>query len=362
MLLSDFRYDLPPRLVARYPSARRGDSRLLVLDGATGGVTDRTVQDLPDLLCPGDLLVFNDTRVIRARIRGRKPTGGRVEVLVERVLDAERAAARIRASRAPRPGDLIVISEQVQAQILRRDDDSYEIAFRGGDPLPDLLDRLGEIPVPPYLGRCAESVDDERYQTVFAQRPGAVAAPTAGLHFDGSLLERLRANGVEMAFVTLHVGAATFQPVRCERLEDHQMHGEHVEVSADVCDAVRFARARGGRVVAVGTTSVRSLETACRGGEMAPFAGETDLFIVPGYRFRCVDALLTNFHLPASTLLVLACAFAGRAKVLAAYEHAVAGGYRFFSYGDAMFLTPDPVSAGAARAGAVWKAERGLQA
>jgi S-adenosylmethionine:tRNA ribosyltransferase-isomerase len=340
--LSDFAYDLPQERIARYPSARRGDSRLLQLVGSNGRMRDGLVSELPELLSPGDLLVFNDTRVLRARLRGRKPTGGKVEILVERVLGPDRVTARIGASKPPRPGDLILLAGGVRAQVLGKQGESYRLAFDGGLPLPELLDELGEMPVPPYLGRSAEAVDDERYQTVFARHPGAVAAPTAGLHFDPALLKRLQARGVDFAFVTLHVGAGTFQPVRSERLEEHRMHSEHVEVPAAVCAQVRAARARGGRVVAVGTTSVRSLEAASRCGHIEPLAGDTDLFIVPGYRFRSVDALITNFHLPESTLLVLVCAFAGRENVLGAYRHAVAAGYRFFSYGDAMFVTPSP--------------------
>jgi S-adenosylmethionine:tRNA ribosyltransferase-isomerase len=342
--LSDFRYHLPRDRIARYPSSRRGDSRLLCLDGASGQLVDGFVRGLPELLRPGDLLVFNDTRVVRARLHGRKSTGGKVEVLVERVLDKGKVAARIRASKAPRAGDSIWLGDGIEAQVVRKSDERYELVFRGTQSVPDLLDALGELPVPPYLGRRAEAVDEDRYQTVFARRPGAVAAPTAGLHFDYELLKRLRARGVELTFVTLHVGAGTFQPVRSERLEEHHMHSEYVEVPRHVCERVLAARAKGGRIIAVGTTSVRSLETASRSGDIAPYVGETDLFIVPGYRFRSVDALITNFHLPESTLLVLVCAFAGREQVLGAYEHAVAAGYRFFSYGDAMLLTPDPVA------------------
>jgi S-adenosylmethionine:tRNA ribosyltransferase-isomerase len=280
--------------------------------------------------------------VIPARLWARKPTGGRVELLIERVLDDRRAFARIRASKVTRVGKCLGLATGEEVHVLGRDGERFEIAFPGGRPLPDLLEDLGEVPLPPYLGRAPEAVDAERYQTVFARRPGAIAAPTAGLHFDEDVLERVRASGVDLAFVTLHVGVGTFQPVRCEHVEQHAMHAEYAEVSQSVCQQVLDARRRGGRVIAVGTTTVRSLEAASQSGAIAPFSGETRLFIRPGYQFRCVDAMVTNFHLPESTLLMLVCAFAGREKVLAAYAHAVQVGYRFFSYGDAMFIAPEP--------------------
>ncbi|MFA7095219.1 MAG: tRNA preQ1(34) S-adenosylmethionine ribosyltransferase-isomerase QueA [Gammaproteobacteria bacterium] len=339
MRRSDFSYELPDDLIAQYPLPERGASRLLCLEGQTGTIRDRYFSALPELLRPGDLLVFNDTRVIAARLLGVKESGGRVEVLVERVLDEHRVLAHVRASKAPKPGGRLVLEERVPVTTLGRHDDLFELRFETSEPVLRVLEQVGRIPLPPYIQRSAEAGDSDRYQTVYASRPGAVAAPTAGLHFDRSMLERLAAMGVDTAFVTLHVGAGTFQPVRVDDIERHVMHAERVEVGAAVCEKVRAARARGGRVVAVGTTAVRSLESACQGGAIAPFAGETRLFIYPGYRFRCVDALVTNFHLPESTLLMLVCAFGGYEQVMAAYRHAVTERYRFFSYGDAMFVT-----------------------
>ncbi len=338
MRLSDFRYELPGELIAQYPPAKRGDSRLLCLDGPSGRIKDRDFSALPDLLRAGDLLVFNDTRVVAARLFGTKDTGGRVEVLVERVLEPHRALAQVRASKSPKPGSRLRIGDAAELEVLGRRDDLFELMSLGIGFF-ELMDRAGHMPLPPYIERADEPGDLERYQTVYARRPGAVAAPTAGLHFDEAMLDRLAGQGMEMARVTLHVGAGTFQPVRTERLEEHRMHAEYAEVDAAVCAAVEAARLRGGRVVAVGTTAVRSLETAAASGRLAPFQGDTRLFIRPGYGFRVVDALLTNFHLPESTLLMLVCAFAGYDPVMAAYRHAVSGHYRFFSYGDAMFLT-----------------------
>jgi len=338
MRRSDFHFDLPSGLIAQVPAAQRSASRLLVLDGADGTTADRGFQDLPALLRAGDLLVFNDTRVIPARLFGRKESGGQVEVLVERILEGDRALAHVRASKSPKPGSRLWLEEAITVEVLGRRDTLFELAFP--DTVLPLLERHGHLPLPPYIERAAGVEDAERYQTVFARRQGAVAAPTAGLHFDDAMLEHLRAMGVEMAYVTLHVGAGTFQPVRADDLHDHRMHSEYLEVPEATCAAVAAARARGGRVVAVGTTVVRSLESAARSGELRPYAGETDIFIYPGYRFRVVDALVTNFHLPESTLLMLVCAFAGYENTMAAYRHAVAQGYRFFSYGDAMFVLP----------------------
>ncbi len=337
MQRSDFHFDLPPELIAQQPPARRGDSRLLALDG--GALRDLHFADLPRLLRPGDLLVFNDTRVIPARLHGCKASGGRVEVLVERLLDDHRVLAHIRASRAPRPGIGLLLENTVSATVLARRDDLFELRFDTAEPVLAVLEQYGHVPLPPYIDRPDQIDDRERYQTVYARRPGAVAAPTAGLHFTPELLVRLDALGVERAFITLHVGAGTFQPVRVEQLDQHRMHAERVEVGEAVCARINATRARGGRVVAVGTTVVRSLESAAADGVIRPFRGETDIFIRPGYRFRCVDALITNFHLPESTLIMLVAAFAGHAPVMAAYRHAVAQRYRFFSYGDAMFLT-----------------------
>jgi S-adenosylmethionine:tRNA ribosyltransferase-isomerase len=338
MRLSDFHYDLPPDRIAQEPPARRGDSRLLVLDGATGAREDRHFQDLPALLRRGDLLVFNDTRVIPARLHGTKDSGGGVEILIERLLGPDRALAHVRASKALRPGRTVQVGGE-SLEVVGRHGTLYELACPAGD-LTVFLERHGHVPLPPYIRRPDSPEDRERYQTVYAARPGAVAAPTAGLHFDHAMLDRLAAAGVRSARVTLHVGAGTFQPVRAERLEDHAMHAEQVDVGDEACALVAQTRRDGGRVVAVGTTAVRSLEAAAGDGELRPFRGETRLFIRPGYRFRCVDLLLTNFHLPESTLLMLVCAFAGHAPVMAAYRHAVAAGYRFFSYGDAMLVSP----------------------
>jgi S-adenosylmethionine:tRNA ribosyltransferase-isomerase len=338
MRLSDFHYDLPPDRIAQQPPATRGDSRLLVLDGVTGTIEDRHFRDLPALLEPGDLLVYNDTRVIPARLHGTKDSGGAVEVLIERLLGPERALAHVRASKPLKPGRTIRVGEELLL-VVGRHGPLYELARPEGD-LPEFLERHGHVPLPPYICRTDTGEDRERYQTVYAARPGAVAAPTAGLHFDQAMLERLAARGVRSARVTLHVGAGTFQPVRVERLDDHEMHAEQVDVGEEACAAVADTRRQGGRVVAVGTTAVRSLEAASAGGELRPFRGETRLFIRPGYCFRSVDRLLTNFHLPESTLLMLVCAFAGHGHVMMAYRHAVARGYRFFSYGDAMLLSP----------------------
>ncbi|HCF0007915.1 TPA: tRNA preQ1(34) S-adenosylmethionine ribosyltransferase-isomerase QueA [Pseudomonas aeruginosa] len=344
MRVADFHFDLPEALIARHPLPERRASRLLALDGPTGTLVHRQFADLLDYLRPGDLMVFNNTRVIPARLFGQKESGGKLEVLVERVLDQHRVLAHIRASKAPKPGTRILVEGGGSAEMLQRHDALFELAF--AEPVLPLLERVGHMPLPPYIDRPDDAADRERYQTVYARRAGAVAAPTAGLHFDEALLEAIRAKGVDTAFVTLHVGAGTFQPVRVERIEDHVMHREWLEVGQDVVDAVSVCRARGGRVVAVGTTSVRSLESAARDGELKPFSGDTDIFIYPGRPFHVVDALVTNFHLPESTLLMLVSAFAGYPETMAAYAAAVAQGYRFFSYGDAMFITRNPAPRG----------------
>lgn len=338
MQRSDFHFDLPPQLIAQRPLPERSASRLLVLDGASGRSRDRMFADLPTLLNPGDLLVFNDTRVLPARLFARKETGGQAEILVERLVDARRVTAHVRASKAPRPGGRLSLAGGEVLTVAGREDALFVLVSESED-VAVLLTRHGHTPLPPYIDRPDDASDRERYQTVYGRREGAVAAPTAGLHFDAAMLERLRALGVELAQVTLHVGAGTFQPVREENLDKHLMHAEWLEVSEEVCARVAAARERGGRVVAVGTTTVRSLETAAASGELRAFRGDSRLFIKPGYRFRVIDAMLTNFHLPESTLLMLVCAFAGYAPVMAAYRHAVAERYRFFSYGDAMFLT-----------------------
>ncbi|VFM99330.1 MAG: S-adenosylmethionine:tRNA ribosyltransferase-isomerase [Candidatus Kentron sp. G] len=355
MRVSEFDYHLPAELIAQYPSERRTASRLLVLGGnggpeaATDTFQETEFSAIARFLSPGDLMVFNDTRVIPARLFGKKSTGGKVEILTERVLDERRILAQVRASKPPRPGMSmeimppgitdtangvagagLVVRERVGA--------FFVLETIGNHEVRELLQDFGSVPLPPYIRRSTERFDAERYQTVYAKREGAVAAPTAGLHFDETLLARLRSKGIEFTFVTLHVGAGTFSPVRVDRVETHRMHAEYLEVSEAACAAINRTRRAGGRIVAVGTTSVRALETAWRDGEARPFQGETDIFIYPGYLFHCVDALITNFHLPGSTLLMLVAAFAGRERVLAAYRYAVRGRFRFYSYGDAMAI------------------------
>lgn len=340
MQRSDFHFELPEELIARYPSDERSDCRLLCVDGASGRLDHRRFPDLVDLLEEGDLLVFNDTRVIPARLHGHKASGGKIEMLLERPLDAHRGLVHLRSSKSPKPGTELHFEGGIQAVVEGRQDALFELRFLGDTPMITLLERHGHMPLPPYITRPDEGSDRERYQTVYARRDGAVAAPTAGLHFDEALLERLAAKGVESAFVTLHVGAGTFQPVRVDDIREHQMHSEWLEVSDEACTKVRKARAAGKKVVAVGTTSVRCLETASADGDIVPYSGDTDIFIYPGYQWRCVDALITNFHLPESTLLMLVSSFAGYDTVMTAYKEAVEQRYAFFSYGDAMFLTP----------------------
>ena len=334
MLISDFDYDLPPELIARYPAADRRGSRLLVVEE---GVRDLGFAALPSLLRAGDLLVFNNTRVIKARLAARKETGGKAEILIERIESERVALAHVRASKSPKPGSRMHLANGAEAVVVGRDGELFLLEFSVG--LLSYLDEHGSVPLPPYLEREADESDIERYQTVYAQDPGAVAAPTAGLHFDNAMLAETLAAGVRHAHVTLHVGAGTFQSLREEHIEENRLHSERVEVSRQCCDAVAETRAAGGRVVAVGTTSVRALECASASGTLQPFDGETDMFILPGYEFRSVDAMLTNFHLPQSSLLMLVAAFSGTNRILAAYEHAVREKYRFFSYGDAMLLT-----------------------
>lgn len=336
MRRSDFAYQLPPELIAQRPAAQRSASRLLHLDSQRGALSDLSFANFPDLLRAGDLLVFNDTRVIPARVLGRKPTGGQVEILLERILERTHILAHVHASKPLRAEVPIELPGGASARYLGRREDLFELEL-SCDAL-NYFQQHGSMPLPPYIERAAETQDEARYQTVFAREPGAVAAPTAGLHFDAAMLERCAALGVRFAHVTLHVGAGTFKPVRVDDLDQHRMHEERVEVSAAACEAIAQTRASGGRVVAVGTTVVRSLESAAASGELAPFHGETRLFIRPGYRFRTVDALLTNFHLSESTLLMLVCAFGGYDAVMNAYRHAVQERYRFFSYGDAMFV------------------------
>lgn len=333
---SDFHFELPPALIAQQPAAARSASRLLVLDAP---LRDARMTDLPGLLNPGDLLVFNDTRVIPARLHGEKDTGGKVEILVERLLGEREALAQVRASKPPKPGARLRIDGATAALVVAaREGEFYRLQLDGAPALLPVLEAAGHVPLPPYIDRPDAAADRDRYQTLFARAPGAVAAPTAGLHFDEPLLAAVRARGVETGCVTLHVGAGTFQPVRVDDLSRHRMHTERFQVDAPLCGQIARTRARGGRVVAVGTTVVRTLESVALAGPVAPSEGETGIFITPGFRFQVVDALLTNFHLPESTLLMLVSAFAGRERVLGAYAHAVRGRYRFFSYGDAMFI------------------------
>jgi S-adenosylmethionine:tRNA ribosyltransferase-isomerase len=356
---ADFAYELPEELIAQTPLAERSASRLLVLDGKNGALSDRSIRDLPELVRPGDLLVFNDTRVVAARLVGFKPSGGRVEIFLERPAGERHAFVQLRASKAIRE-ELEIATVGGPVRVVGKEGDLWKVAL----PMPTLefFERWGEVPLPPYIHRAPDASDRERYQSIFAQHAGAVAAPTASLHFDDALIAQLEARGAKRAFVTLHVGAGTFQPVRTDDLESHVMHAERVSVGAETCEAIERTRAAGGRVVAIGTTVARALEAAALdfgsarpadGSSPAPFSraihpfhGDTRLFISPGFRFRVVDALLTNFHLPESTLLMLVSAFAGREKVLEAYRHAVRLRYRFFSYGDAMFVTPEFGAAG----------------
>ena len=385
MRKSDFQYSLPQELIAQYPVSPRTASRLLTLDGAGGAIRDLRFTDLSTQLQAGDLLVFNDTRVIPARLFGHKDSGGRIEILIERVLNAHSVLAQVRASKPPKPGQMLALQGDIMAEVKRRDGEFYELTFDQDIPVTTILERIGHIPLPPYIERADEAADRERYQTVYARHRGAVAAPTAGLHFDEAMLARLAEGGVDSAFVTLHVGAGTFQPIRVDDIREHRMHAENLSVSPAACDKINAAKNAGRRVVAVGTTVVRALETVAKsrghlknplslkgegGGEgddvtttrrfaphptlspegrgiiemgsgrVEPFEGETDIFIYPDYQFQIVDALLTNFHLPESTLLMLVCAFGGTGHVLNAYRHAVEQKYRFYSYGDAMFVLP----------------------
>ena len=340
MKKSDFHYELPEALIAQAPLAERSASRLLLVPPGDAAFADLGVRDLPSLLQPGDLLVFNDTRVIPARLFGTKATGGRVELLIERLLPGNEARAQLGFSKPPKPGSRIALDAGGEAEVLEREDSFWRLRFHVGESLEQWLQHAGRLPLPPYIQREPGADDAERYQTVFAREIGAVAAPTAGLHFDDALLDGLRERGVQFGHVTLHVGAGTFQPMRVDNIHEHHMHSEWLNVGAALVEQVRATRARGGRVIAVGTTVVRALESALVDGELQPFAGETNIFIFPGYRIRSIDALLTNFHLPESTLLMLVSAFAGKERVFAAYEHAVRERYRFFSYGDAMLLFP----------------------
>ncbi|KZN51467.1 tRNA preQ1(34) S-adenosylmethionine ribosyltransferase-isomerase QueA [Pseudoalteromonas luteoviolacea] len=341
MRVADFNFELPDELIARHPKAERTSSRLLALNGNNGELEHKIFKDIIDLFEPEDLIIFNNTKVIPARMFGQKSTGGKVEVLVERIVDEHRVLAHVRSSKSPKPGAELILEGKAHATMVARHGELFELEFKGEHSVLTILDEIGHMPLPPYIDRPDEEGDKERYQTVYGEKPGAVAAPTAGLHFDDNLMAQLKDKGVEMAFVTLHVGAGTFQPVRVDDVNDHHMHSEYIEVPDEVVDAVAKCKSRGGRVIAVGTTSVRSLESAAKvhGGELKTFYGDTDIFIYPGYQFNVVDVMITNFHLPESTLIMLVSAFSGQEHIMNAYHEAIAQKYRFFSYGDAMFLT-----------------------
>jgi S-adenosylmethionine:tRNA ribosyltransferase-isomerase len=339
MQKTDFHFDLPQSLIAQYPTPERTASRLLYLNRETDEIQDKGFSDIVDLLRADDLLVMNNTRVIPARLYGRKETGGAVEVLIERLLDENKALAFVRASKSPKVNSRLYFGDDVvSAKVIGRHEDLFELQFLGDKTLLAVLNDLGEIPLPPYMTRNPDKDDTERYQTVFAKQHGAVAAPTAGLHFDKALLQKVKDKGVDLAYVTLHVGAGTFKPMRVDNILEHKMHKERIEVPASVCEKIIETKKNGGRVIAVGTTVVRSLESAALSGALKPIDDETTIFIYPGFEFKVVDALITNFHLSESTLLMLVCAFANKEQILMAYEHAIKEKYRFFSYGDAMFI------------------------
>ena len=348
MRVSDYRFELPEELIARYPMPERTASRLLKLDGPSGELTHNTFKDVLDFVEPGDLMVFNNTRVIPARLYGQKESGGKLELLVERLLSEHEILAHVRCSKSPKVGNRLMLGTDRGAahgaEMVGREDTLFHLRF--DEPVLEVLEKVGHMPLPPYIERPDDESDQERYQTVYNKTPGAVAAPTAGLHFDDELLAALKDKGVDTAFVTLHVGAGTFQPVRVDDVKDHVMHSEYAEVSQEVVDKVRATKAAGKRVIAVGTTSVRSLESASQSGQIEPFAADTSIFIYPGYEFKTVDVLVTNFHLPESTLIMLISAFAGYESVMNAYRVAVEEKYRFFSYGDAMFITRNPKAEG----------------
>ena len=338
MQTQDFDFYLPDALIAQHPTKQRNASKLLYLDGATAQLQDQLFIDLPNFIKAGDLLVFNDTRVIKARLHGNKQSGGAIEILVERVLDTQHVMAHIRASRAPKVGAYIRLADAFDAEVIGRDDDLFYVKFLGDKSVLDLLEQYGALPLPPYITHAAEAEDDERYQTVYAKHAGAVAAPTAGLHFDDAMLTLLKAKGVQIAYVTLHVGAGTFQPVRVDNIKGHKMHSELYDISAETVAMIGKTKQMGGSIIAVGTTSLRALESAAQHDEIKCGQNETAIFITPGFEFKVVDKLLTNFHLPKSTLLMLVSAFAGFEAIKNAYVHAVKQNYRFFSYGDAMLI------------------------
>ncbi len=338
MLTSDFSFELPEVLIAQYPVADRDGSRLLYL-GPENTISDTSFKQLPEYLIPGDLIVLNDTRVIPARLYAKKETGGNVEIMLERILDEQTLLVQLRASKSPKAGASLILEDNTRFEVKGREGSMFLLSYVGSEKITDLLSRLGHMPLPPYISRDDENLDQERYQTVFSKKPGAVAAPTAGLHFTDDILEALKEKGVDNVKLTLHVGAGTFQPVRVDDIEKHEMHSEYMSVPQDVVDKIIETKKNGGRVLAVGTTVVRSLETAAKTGTLTSFEGDTNIFIYPGYQFNVVDLLLTNFHLPESTLLMLVCAFGGQENVLNAYQHAIKEQYRFYSYGDAMLIT-----------------------
>lgn len=341
MQVSDFSFQLPEQLIARHPKAERSSSRLLAMNKATGALSHHIFKQIIDFIQPNDLVVFNNTKVIPARLFGQKASGGKVEILVERVLDQQRFLAHVRASKAPKPGTKLMLEQSAEVEMVQRHDELFELAVCSDEPVLALLERLGHMPLPPYIDRPDTAEDKARYQTVYSTTPGAVAAPTAGLHFDAPLLQQLTDKGVEFAYVTLHVGAGTFQPVRVDKVLEHKMHAEYIDIPQSTVDAIAACKARGGRVIAVGTTSVRSLESAAQQGDgsLIAYKGDTQIFIYPGYEFKVVDALITNFHLPESTLIMLVSAFSQREYVMQAYATAIAEQYRFYSYGDAMFIS-----------------------
>lgn len=341
MKVADFAFDLPNELIARFPSKTRTGSRLLVLDGNTGDVNHQQFPDILNHINEGDLLLFNNTKVIPARLFGQKESGGKVEVLIERVVGKNEVLAHVRANKALKPGTRVLLDGDYSCVMIGRDDALFQLQFESEEDVFSIIDKIGHMPLPPYIDREDQDSDKERYQTVYSEKPGAVAAPTAGLHFDDEILAKLKSKGVDFAFVTLHVGAGTFQPVRVDSIEEHKMHKEYIEVSDTVVEQINRTKKAGKRVIAVGTTSVRSVESAAgkNNGVIAPFYGDTDIFIFPGYKFAVVDAMLTNFHLPESTLIMLVSAFAGKTHVMSAYQAAIEQEYRFFSYGDAMFVT-----------------------
>lgn len=338
MQRTDFTFDLPDNLIAQHPPTSRTSSKLLFIDPDTNKFKDLSFLEFPQLLNPKDLLVFNNTRVIPARIFGHKASGGKIEILLERILNKNQILAQIRASKTPKPNTDLYLDADIKVTVLQQLDNFFKLEFHDTRSVYEILPEIGHIPLPPYIKRTDTSIDKERYQTIYASKLGAVAAPTAGLHFDTAMIKQIQDMGIETTFITLHVGAGTFSPIRVNDISQHTMHAEYLQVTQQVCEQIQATRARGGRVIAIGTTSVRALETATDNGIIKPYQGETRLFITPGYKFQTVDALLTNFHLPESTLLMLVSAFAGQKQVLAAYHHAIAQQYRFFSYGDAMFM------------------------